>query len=184
MPTDEYMVKGSTIRSKLDFVKDRFGEGAKNAIEGRFQGRGLHPLLTASWYPYELYVELLEAIVDAHFDGDASRLVTVGERSADEALKTVYRSFVRERGFDDFLQGIATLHHLFYNLGRIDVVAEKGATSCEIHQRDKPRYAEADLYIAAGFYQRAAELHGLTDVQCSFTTGPDGADFALSWNKS
>ncbi len=184
MPNDEYMVKGSSLRSKLDYVADQFGEDAKKALEDRFKSEGMYPLLTASWYPYDLYVDLLEAIVDRHFAGNAARMVEVGGRSADEALRTVYRSFVRERGFEEFLQGIATLHHLFYNVGRIDVVIEKGATNCEIHQRGKPRYADVDLYVAAGFYKRAAELHGLVDVHCEFTTGPDGADFALSWNKS
>ncbi len=179
MSTD-YLVKGSTIRSKLDFVETRFGSEAVAALKQRLAGTGIFPLLAASWYPYDHYVEVVEAIADAHYDGDLTRLREVGAESAQTVLSSTYRAFVRKDDFSAFIEGMDRLHHLFYNLGRIDV--ESNETNCTILQRDKPRYADADIHIAAGFYERAAELHGLEDVSCAFERTSEGIDFRLSWS--
>ena len=180
--TATYQVKGSTIRSKFDFVDQHFGAEARADLEACFASRGLFPILTASWYPYDLYVEVLEELARRHFDGDLARLHEVGAASAQAALSTVYQAFVRDQGFVEFLSGISKLHHLFYNHGHIEVSIDPEEKGCTIRHRNKPRYAAADLHVAAGFYTRAAELHGLDGVRCRFETSGAGADFRLSWS--
>lgn len=180
--TTTYQVKGSTIRSKFEYVGHHFGADARAALEATFEGRGLFPLLTASWYPYDLYVEVLDALTARHFGGDASRLHEVGAASAQGALSTVYQAFVRDQGFLEFLVGMSKLHHLFYNQGHIEVRIHPEEKGCDILHRDKPRYATSDLHVATGFYTRAAELHGLRQVTCSFERTDAGADFVLGWS--
>ena len=181
-----YQVKGSTVRSKLDFVHEAFGEKARSDLESQFEGRGLLPILVSGWYDYDLYIEVLEAIATAHYAGDLSRLEAIGAYSADQALRTVYAAFVRQAGFVEFLRGMSRLHHMFYNAGEIVVDVDASERRATIWHRDKPRVAEADLHIAAGFYRKAAEMHGGADggaesVTCTFATRDDGAHFTVCW---
>lgn len=177
----KYQVKGSTLRSKFDYVHERFGDQALERLERRFANKKLFPILHSGWYPYELYVAVLEAIAEHHFDGNLAQLVDVGAHSAKVALSTVYAAFVRPTGFVEFLQGMSRLHHMFYSLGEIEVTIDEGMNRAEIVQRDKPTFADADLYVASGFYQKAADLHGLEGVACGFSLEADGAHFDLSW---
>lgn len=181
MAARSYQVKGSTIRSKLDFVHERFGAAALASLETEFSGRGLLPILVSGWYDFDLYVEVLESITARHFAGDLSRLASVGAYSAEQSLKTVYAAFVRPTGFVEFLRGMSRLHHMFYNAGRIDVSVAGDRKSCTIVHRDKPRLAEADLWVASGFYRMAAALHELDEVACRFEVLGDEARFELGW---
>ena len=182
--TATYQVKGSTLRSKLDYAEHAFGCEARSAVEALLKRRGAFPLLTAAWYPYDLYVEVLELIARDHLGGDRRRLVEVGAASAQAALSSVYQAFVCPGGFLEFLEGISKLHHLFYDQGRLDVRVHPDRRGCDILHRGKPLYAEADLHVAAGFYTRAAELHGLNPNRCTFEHSEDGVDFCLTWPSS
>lgn len=181
MPAREYQVKGSTLRSKLDFVHEIFGSSARSALESQLSDRDLFPILVSAWYDYDLYVELLEAIAANHYGGDLSRLTEVGAYSADQALRSVYAAFVRSTGFVEFLRGISRLHHMFYNSGYLDVDVADDQSACSLIHREKPRFAEADLWVAQGFYCQAAALHGLDQVRCSFETDAPIVRFELSW---
>jgi len=182
MAGDGYRVKGSTIHSKLNFVDERFGGEARTKMEVRLSEKNLMPIKHSAWYEYDLYIEVLESMTNDHFGGDIAGLVEVGAHSAAQALKTTYRAFVRKGGFVEFLDGMSRLHHMFYNKGEIVVNIHDSQHSCEVWHRNKPRYAEPDLYVASGFYQKAAELHGLEHIHCGFSVEDDGAHFDLSWD--
>ena len=177
-----YRVKGSTLNTKFAYVRERFGEESEGAMRAHFEGRGLFPVLDADWYPYSLYVEILQLLADRHFDGDISKLVDVGDYSAEHALTSVYQAFVRGDGFTEFLGRISALHQLFYSLGRMEVRLWQDSDGCEIWHRDKPEYAEQDLFVALGFYLRAAKLHGLRGVSGAFSIEDEGAQFTITWS--
>jgi len=178
-----YQVKGSTVRSKFDFVHEQFGEQARQNLEERFKDRALLPILVSGWYDYDLYIEVLEAIAVSHFAGNHEELQAIGAYSAEQSLRTVYAAFVRQGGFVEFLRGISRLHHMFYNAGELVVNVEASQRAATIWHRDKPRLADADLHVAAGFYRKAAEIHEGPggDARCEFTVRSDGAHFAVSW---
>ncbi len=177
-----YQVKGSTVRSKFDFVHETFGGSARASLEERFANRDLLPILVSGWYDFDLYIEVLEAIAEAHFDGDLKALEAIGAYSAETSLRTVYAAFVRQAGFVEFLRGMSRLHHMFYNAGEIAVEVDVGDRVATILHRDKPRVAKADLYIAAGFYRKAAEVHeGSGGATCDFVQDDDGAHFTVRW---
>jgi hypothetical protein len=177
----DYKVKGSTLNTKFEYVRVRFGDDAEQALHDRFESREQFPILEAVWYEYALYVEILEAIADHHFEGDVSRLVDAGEFSAEKALTSVYQAFVRGDDFTEFLGRISALHRLFYSHGKMQVRLSNDRDGCEIAHRDKPACDEADLYVALGFYCQAARLHGLRGLNGSFALEADGALFTLNW---
>lgn len=177
-----YRVKGSTLNTKFAYVRERFGEDADAAMQAHFEGRGLFPILDADWYPYSLYVEVLQQLAKRHFDGKISKLVDVGDYSAEQALTSVYQAFVRGDEFTQFLGRISALHRLFYSMGRMEVRLWQDRDGCEIWHHDKPEYAEEDLFVALGFYLRAAKLHDLRSVSGTFSIEEEGAQFTITWS--
>ena len=177
----EYRVKGSTLNTKIAFVRERFGEEAVNRLIGKLSQDEPFKAFDSGWYPYEQYVRILELIAEQHFGGDLSRLVEAGEYSANQALSTTYAAFVVSGDFLGFLNRIAQLHSMFYSLGHIEVETLLHGKGCEIRHRGKSEYAEADMYVALGFYKGAGSLHGLQGVSGGFTRDRDGVTFSLSW---
>ena len=180
--SDEYRVKGSSIRSKLDFVRERFGGAAERLLREEFETRaGNVSFLDSAWYPFAVYDELNRSIADRYFGGDLARLREVGSFSAARVLTTVYKAFVSGRDFAGFLSRAAILHERFYSHGRMVATIAEDGSGATIHLTDAPTYSEADLQIAAGFYAGAAELVGLGDFVCRLEVREDGAHFDLRW---
>lgn len=179
----DYKVKGSSIRSKFDFVRDRFGRAAEQELKAPFEATpGMLPFLDSSMYPFSVYDRINRAIADEFFDGDLARLREVGEYSAQKVLTTVYKAFASGKDFLGFLRRAAVLHQRFYSQGQMIVSVGAEGTSAVIELTGAPEYSEADLNVAAGFYTGAAKLLGLSDIECDFEVGADGARFDLRWD--
>ena len=172
-------IKGSSLVSKLDYVGRRFGAEARQHIEERLTSRFMAPILASLWYPFELYVELLDAIVAKHLDGNPEALREMGADSADQALHGMYQSFLRDR-FEHFLDGLPQLHRMLYDKGEMSIRRSPEGSACDI-QIQTDCDSSADCLLTAGFYQRAAELHGCQHVRCQVGRQPGMVKYALSW---
>ncbi len=178
-----YNVKGSSINSKFDFVRERLGEAAHNQLRERLTGdESLFPILDSAWYPFELYDRVNRTIAELFFGGALRRLEEVGMFSAERVLKTVYKSFAQGQDFVGFLKRAAILHQRFYDAGQMEVVLGDDGCSAEVIHSGAPAYAEADLYIASGFYRGAGRALGLDDVRSEFRFTATGARFQLDWH--
>ncbi len=178
----DYKVKGSSIRSKFDFVRERYGAAAERELRESFGRRpGLLPVLDSAWYPFSVYDELNRAIADRFYGGDLAKLEEVGAYSAGKVLTTVYKAFASGKDYAGFLQRAAILHERFYNRGRMIVAIGADRRSAEVHLAEAPTYSEADLYVAAGFYAGAGKLLGLEGVEYELRLEDDGAHFDLKW---
>lgn len=178
---DDYRVKGSSIRSKFDFVHDRFGEAAERQLKERFRERGLLPVLDSVMYPFDDYDAVNRAIAEEFFDGDLSRLSEVGVYSARQVLTGVYQAFAAGKDYPGFLRRAAVLHERFYSHGGMDVKLADDAKSCRILLQGAPTYSESDLYIAGGFYAGAADLLGIQSLNWELSWDASGARFDLRW---
>ncbi|NNE20363.1 MAG: hypothetical protein HKN10_18005 [Myxococcales bacterium] len=177
-----YQVKGSSISSKFDFVRERSGPDAENQLRARFDDEDrLFPILDSAWYPFELYDRVNRAIAELLFGGDLKRLEEVGIFSAERVLRTVYKSFAQGKDYVAFLKRAAILHQRFYDAGKMEVVLGEDGHSAQVVHSGAPVYAEADLYIASGFYRGAGRELGLSDVRSKFRLTEDGAHFDLDW---
>jgi hypothetical protein len=181
-PNAEYRVKGSTIESKLAFVRERFGSGDEQALRGELRQQGLTLILDSAWYPFAVYDRLLVTIAERFYGGDLEKLVAVGQYSAERALTTTYAAYTRSGDFRRFLQRIATLHEKFYSTGGMQVTVGDNESWCEIRLSGAPVYTAADLYVAQGFYLGAARLLGLQAPKIDHTMQEDGAHFRLRWD--
>jgi hypothetical protein len=152
--SSNYLVKGSSISSKFEFVRQHSGRAAEDLLRKQFTDQDrLFPILDSAWYPFELYDRVNRTIARLFFGGDLSSLEEVGIFSAERVLNTVYKSFI---------------------------IGDDGH-SAEIIHSGAPNCAEADLYIASGFYRGAGRALGLDDVHSEFRLTADGAQFQLEW---
>lgn len=179
--SEPYRVKGSTIRSKLDFAAERLGTEARRALEAHLEAAGVTQILDADWYPFRLYDGVLRSLAADQFGGNLSQLREVGVYSAEKALSATYAAYAEQRDFPRFLERISALHRRFYSTGRLEVTA-KGDDFCELDLVELPEVSYADVYIAAGFYIGAAKLMGLERARCRFQVGDDGVHFRLDWS--
>jgi hypothetical protein len=180
--SDVYSVKGSTIRMKFEFVRDRFGPEAEAAMRARFRNRmELEALLDTSWVPFTLYEEINQYIARAHYGGDLTRLREVGAYSADRGLQSIYKIWVSGKAFLDFLRQMTEYNRTLYNAGDLDVSVGEDQTSATLSFRNAPQYSQAELHTSTGFFVGSAKVMGLADVTHEAKLVPKGMEITLRW---
>ena len=177
---DAFQIKGSSIQSKLDYVREKLGPEQEKEVREMLRRRGIVLLLQSSWYPAEVYEDLNRFLADRFFDGEVERLVEVGSFSAQRALESTYKAYLEGGDFTRFLQRISSFHERFFSQGHMEV--QPTESSCEIFLSGAPSYPLPDLQIARGFYVGAARCFGLENVRCSLAEESGGARFLLTWS--
>ena len=177
----DFRVKGSTIRSKLDFAAERLGPRAVHSLTLFLSELVPAQILEADWYPFASYDHLLHRMAAEYFEGDLERLQEIGDFSAHRALSTTYSAYAVRRDFFHFLERISALHERFYSLGRLRLV-ERSDDGCVLQLEEVPVVSLADVQVARGFYRGAAQLLGRSQVVCEFekVEGP-GVCYRLAW---
>ncbi|HEU0053311.1 MAG TPA: hypothetical protein VFQ39_09045, partial [Longimicrobium sp.] len=93
-------VKGNIIKSRVAYVKERFGEDAWQKILASLP-EGDRPQLTKAtnigWYEFEVGDRLDKAIVQVLGGGKTQVFEDMGRASARENLTTVHSSFLQPR---------------------------------------------------------------------------------------
>lgn len=175
-----YCVKGSSIRTKINFARQNWGSEAEQEITRRLEQKGLTSLLDNNWYPYQIYDDLLLHISRTHYQGDNARLAQIGEFSAEEAFSATYKAYA-VGNFLSVFSKLALLHGRFYNLGQMEVSVDESAYHAKIRLHGAPYYSEADLQVARGFYLGLAQRMKLSGVTCEFHLQGKEALFDINW---
>jgi len=175
----DYKVKGSSIRSKLEFAQARLSEQEYASFIAQFD-RSHIPVFDSFWYPSEFNEAVNNALINQLFRGNIGRLREVGEFSANKVLRTVYQVFAATKDFAAFLKRAEILHQSCYNQGGMEVEIAADGHACTI-TLSAPSFSDADLYIAAGFYQGAGIMLGASNIKCDFYREIGTAYFKLKW---
>jgi DNA-binding CsgD family transcriptional regulator len=91
------LIPGAKIFLRRDFVRERFGVSAWEAILARVSPEDRQQIAAAepgAWYDVHLVERLHQALAD-HLKADDALLMELGRFDADRELSTVYRWFVR-----------------------------------------------------------------------------------------
>lgn len=176
--TSPYSVTGSSIQSKLDFVRALHGAGAARALVADLELPELEP---AGWYPFEVYDNLLRQIAARFYGGDLEQLYDVGTFSAEHALTSTFRAVADTGDVVGLIQRFGAVHQRSYSEGFAAVLPDSEERRIAVHLADAPTYSEADLWVAAGFYAGAVQLMGFSDACCRFTLAADGGHLVLTW---
>lgn len=181
--TTVYSIKGSSFKTKLEFVQQRFGEQARIELERKMEEEEFPSIFDSGWYPFTKFVRLLQILAESHLKGDISRLTEVGEFSGRVSLSQTYKAYVSKKSFSDFLESSVRMHRMLYSHGRTERSFDEDGCGCRVIYLEKPMIAEEDLYVALGFFCEAGKIHGLKSVHGHFTTSNDGAVIALRWSE-
>lgn len=177
----EYRVKGSSLTTKLDFVRERAGVEVERGLRKELRSEGLFLILESDWYSYRLFDRLNILVANACFGGDLRRLAEVGRHSARKVLGSTYGVYSGGGSFEGFLSKVAGLHDRFYSHGEMRHRLGADGRSCTVLLEGAPEYSDSDLYVACGFYAGAAERFGLEGVEHRFERSGGGAHLLISW---
>lgn len=177
---EEFLIKGSSLRTKLNFASRRLGPEARASLERHLiEALGNRPILDADWYPFATYEGLLQHLLDRFLAGDVERLQEVGQFSADAALSSVYETYARG-GFAAFVDRLPMFHQRLYTVSRL-VVRVKEANACVLDTVNMPRISMADVHVSCGFFVGAARLLGHPKARGSALAKDTYVRYRIEW---
>ncbi|MFQ5766499.1 MAG: DUF2378 family protein [Acidobacteriota bacterium] len=183
-------VKGSVIRSRLDFVRSHFGEEGLKALSDALpeEDRRLlaRSLLPAQWYSFEFCTRIDETVMAVLGQGRPETFRRLGMRSADFNLAGVHHVYVREGDPHGLLRRAPAIYKLYYDTGH-RTYERTGVTSCKLVTYESESYSEADCLTVIGWHQRAVEICGGKNVRVEHpkcrAKGSEVCEYRISWEE-
>ena len=183
-------VKGSVLRSRLEFVRDHFGAAGVQRLldampdEDRVLLSG--GLLPAQWYPFALGERLDRTVMQVLGGGDPEIFRRLGRRSADLNLAGVHAVFVHQSDPQALLRRAPAIYKLYYDTG-YRVYEKIGERSCRLTTHASDSYSEADCLTVIGWHERAVELCGghqprVEHPNCR-ARGAPVCEYLISWGE-
>lgn len=162
-------VKGTSIRSRLEFLQQRWGEEARDGVLAGLDAvdrAAVENTLAASWVPFALLNRLDAAIVSGPGGGDLQVARDIGAYSAERNLSTVYRMFVDQARGDPaaLLENLATLHGSFYDWGSMRAI-RLGRGECRVEVEYAGAASRTNCLTAVGFYTEALRRLGVEEAE-------------------
>jgi predicted hydrocarbon binding protein len=179
-------VKGSKITSKLEFLRDEFGDqGVDETLASLAEDdrQAVRTALEIGWYPHELYERLLRAVVDGPGRGDEALLDRIGRHNAERQAGGAYRVYYRSKDPGAVLEAMVPMHSMLNDPGQMEVEARSDGHLTIVV--DEPPGNPLVCRVARTFYQRSVELCSARDVtvsevECS-GRGGERCRFEVRW---
>ena len=171
----------------MAFVQENFGDMAVREVLAGLPAEdqsALNSILTVRWYPFETGKRLDDAIVAVCGNGDPAFFKRLGVSSADKNLSALHRSFLTPGNPHAFLGKARTIYALYYETGRREY-ERTGDLSGVLTTYDAETFNAADCQTVIGWYERALEMSGVSDVmiveeECRAAGGAT-CRYAVSW---
>ncbi len=121
-------IKGTAVIGTLNYIKNNFGSRYNEwyaALPPRSQKYFDELILTGNWYPLKEAVLIpTEVAGKLFFDGNIEKAAyEMGKDSAFQALKGIYKIFVKIASVDFVLRRSKTVFSTYYSGGLIDVLS-------------------------------------------------------------
>lgn len=182
------MIKGITLKSRLDFIENNYGKDALQRILPGLSdlARALfsdpRKIRATSWYDFGIQIEVDRAVRDHLADGDEEIFKKMGAWSAE---------FQREHSTPSdqndpwkFLQLQAVIFGRYFKPGRMELVR---ASSSEGYMRlHEFRSARENCDSNLGFLKKHLEIFGLegvevTEIQCTEDPKVRYCEYHFKW---
>ena len=181
-------VKGSALASRILWVRLNQGEQGIERLKGNVSaelGEVLeHGAVMSKWYPFEVFVEINEAIDRTFGKGDLALIKDLGRHGADANLTTIYRLFYKVGTVKWILARATRLWGMHYDSGNLIIEALPGkAVEARIVGFASPH--RAHCLSVQGWAERSVELSGgrdviLEELSCR-ARGDDECFMKVSW---
>jgi len=180
-------VKGGALLSRLAFVKDSRGDDAVQRVLARLPDAdraACTPLLTGSWYPFELNQRLDEAIAAEMGMGEQVFLV-MGEKSAMHNLGGAHRAMLSAGDPHGLLRRTPQIYSMYYDTGRrtYDAAGDRKAI---LRTYDAPTFSRHDCLTVVGWHRKAIEMCGgknakVVETKCR-AAGAKLCEYVCEWS--
>ncbi len=181
-------VKGAVLLARCGLVKQEFGAQAWQEVldslpaEDREALTG--PLLTASWYPFELNQRLDAAIVATVGKGEPKIFEAIGARSARDNLSGPHRAFLTAGDPQRFMSGADRIYKFYYDTG-YRVYEPTGPASGVMTTFEAETFSEPDCLTVIGWYKEALRMCGAENVvmeeEVCRARGGEFCRYRISW---
>jgi len=184
-------VRGSVITSRLKWVRDRFGEPGVRVLKGALspgnRARIEARIQPHEWAPFELYLEVTTEIDRLWGRGDLALAKDLGRASADFALPTILKMFLRFGSPSYTIGKAAKLWSVHYDSGTLETleIHDAEGDGCQLTLRDFETPHRAHCLTVLGWSERTIELSGGQllwgrELACR-ANGDDVCRFAARW---
>jgi len=177
-------IKGVNLAHTRDFVEAEYGLEGWAAVGAELSTPTRHAIesaLAVGWYPAELHVELLHAIVRALGPREEAILRHVSAHDAEYDVTRIHRLLFRFATPPFLLEKVGEIWLRYYDAGRWTVERPTPtSTRATLHAFD----VADPLYCAylGGFFVRLWELVGATDVRLRHPVCRAKGDTVCRWD--
>ena len=180
-------IKGSILKSRLEFVRQEFGDDGLVKImdilpeeDSKILGR----LVAVAWVDFEVGKRLDDTIVKVFGGGSTRFFERLGEASAEVNLTTLHSAFLAPGDPEAFLAKAPQIYRLYYNVGWREYEST-GEREGVLTTHDAETYSKPDCLTVVGWYRKALELCGARNVriieeECR-ATGGDVCKYRVTW---
>ena len=177
-------VKGSALRSTLNYLREHFTTDQVRNIMGRLsddqRASAEKPVLTSSWYEAGLLYDLMHAMA-AESPGDPREFYRVlGRQSCDDGLNTVYRVFFKVGSPAFMLKFTIQVWTNYYSEGKMALL-EGSPHSAHLRLEGIRSTDEAMCCRVTGWLERALELSGAQAIHLVHETCMLKGGAACEW---
>lgn len=183
-------IKGAAIRARLEFLKSRHGEEALRRAIGSLDEMDQVVLsgtvLPSIWYPFQVLVNLDEA-VRRELSADGNDLFEdAGDHVARQHAKSIYKVFFRETEPERVLKLAACIFSNYYSgLGRVSIRPAADGRSERVTVADSTAAARPHCLTTMAYFRGVLEACtglGVTSRETSCKCwGDDACEFEFSW---
>ena len=181
-------IKGSILESRLQFVKERFGEQAVerviSSLPATDQSTLRNPINKDGWYHFQLAQNLDDAIVQVIGKGDARLFEEMGAASAQQNLSGTQKFYLDLGNPQGFMLRAPLIYHVYYDKGWRDY-KPTGPTTGVMTTYEAETYSAADCMTVMGWYKQALKMCGANDAVIVEETcrarGGDCCRYLVSW---
>ena len=181
-------VKGGTIKSRINFIKETYGQKGLdlllNSLPVEDQGILSGILLYSSWYPFELYERLDNAIKEKLAPVDKHIYEKMGAFSARTHLSTIYKSYLKENNPMAFCKIFHNIFKSYYDSGRVEMEElSPHAVIFRIYDFASPSRQDCESnigYIREGLTICGAKNPKVLESKCR-VKGADYCEISIHW---
>jgi uncharacterized protein (TIGR02265 family) len=160
-------VKGSVLKSRLEFVRKEFGEAGLDKVLDSLSEEDrkvLGRLVAVTWVDFDVGKRLDDAIVKMVGGGSTRFFERLGEASAEVNLASLHNAFLAPGDPKAFLAKAPQIYRLYYDVGWREY-HETGEREGVLTTHEAETFSKTDCLTVIGWYRRALEMCGARNVR-------------------
>jgi hypothetical protein len=124
-------------------------------------------ILSATWYPYDVYKRFFNALAQVYAKGDMEAVRQWGHVEGEEMIKSVYKAVLKEKNYKTAMERLQLIFKLMYDFGEL-VVHFISDNEMEVAYKNYDPDFKVSYYLAQGWIEKILEICECKDVSSKF----------------